>query len=933
MNSSPLMLVGETGMRTYYDFARLQSLSQWWHWLLLVIVSFAVVAYVAVSYIREGRELPKGLAFALLVLRLLTFACILVTYLGLERRSERRLVDDSRVLMLVDTSQSMALRDDESTESSTSPLRRIDHVIQTLGKSNLVPDLRRQHEVVIYRFDQNSAPTQVATFRKLRPILETKSITPRPASMFSSALTEARLSIAISGALLAISVVFGAAYIFRRSSHGHLSWFSLLSVLFLFTALFLTALTNLRHPEIGPSALLGASHESTEKAKPDVPSSLQGLSEEGADADEPEWNELEWDELLAPHGAETRLGDALKSVLEMEQGTPMAGIVVLSDGNSNAGLKPSVATAMARAAEIPIHTIGLGSDQRPVNVRVADLQAPSRAYPGDAFTITAFIQTHGVDRRQLRLRLESYAEGQSTDGTAAHLEQERRIQSNSDDELMPVRFEVTPHEKGRRVYRLSVSAPEEDQNLQDNQKTATVRVVQRNNRVLLFAGGPTREFRYLRNQLFRDEYTVVDVLLQTAQPGVSQEADEILFEFPNLADELFDYDTIVAFDPDWTKLDAHQIELIDRWIADKAGGLVVLAGPVFTPMWSGLQITDSRIDMIKDFYPVVFYRAGTASLQLGQYGSETAWPLAMTDEGLAAPFLRMDGNAKVSESVWANFSGVYGYFAVKGAKPGAKVYCRFSNPQAAIGNASPVYMAGHFYGAGRVFYLASGEMWRLRTLEESYFEQFYTKLIRHVSEGRLLRDSNRGSLMVDNERCRVGDTVNVRASLTDLQHRPLTDTEVTGALVSPDGTSRPLTLGKIEDASRDGMYWTQFTAINEGDYRIELVIPQGGEGEALVRDVHVRLPDLEIENPRRNDSLLREIAQDTSGVYYVGMAAAVTANGPPPLTSTLVAQDDVTYLAGTPDMDFERRLMGWLLVGIAGALCLEWLIRRLNKLA
>ena len=42
--------------------------------------------------------------------------------------------------------------------------------------------------------------------------------------------------------------------------------------------------------------------------------------------------------------------------------------------------------------------------------------------------------------------------------------------------------------------------------------------------------------------------TTVDVLLQSGTAGMSQEADDVLFDFPELADELFQYDCIVAFD-------------------------------------------------------------------------------------------------------------------------------------------------------------------------------------------------------------------------------------------------------------------------------------------------------------------------------------------------------------------------------------------------
>ena len=57
-----------------------------------------------------------------------------------------------------------------------------------------------------------------------------------------------------------------------------------------------------------------------------------------------------------------------------------------------------------------------------------------------------------------------------------------------------------------------------------------------------------RDFIFLRNQLFRDKEIISDVWLQSGKPGISQEANEVLYKFPETADELFEYDAIVAFD-------------------------------------------------------------------------------------------------------------------------------------------------------------------------------------------------------------------------------------------------------------------------------------------------------------------------------------------------------------------------------------------------
>jgi hypothetical protein len=41
--------------------------------------------------------------------------------------------------------------------------------------------------------------------------------------------------------------------------------------------------------------------------------------------------------------------------------------------------------------------------------------------------------------------------------------------------------------------------------------------------------------------------------------------------------------------------------------------------------------------------------------------------------------------------------------------------------------------------------MGSGELWRLRGIDVGYFERLYTQLVRHVSQGRLLRGSSTAS--------------------------------------------------------------------------------------------------------------------------------------------------------------------------------------------
>ena len=255
---------------------------------------------------------------------------------------------------------------------------------------------------------------------------------------------------------------------------------------------------------------------------------------------------------------------------------------------------------------------------------------------------------------------------------------------------------------------------------------------------------------------------------------------------------------------------------------------------------------------IRNLYPVEF-PSRLASMENNMYASKEPWPLELTREGLEADFLWLGDTATAGRQAWAGFPGVYSYCPLCGPKPGATVFARFSDPRTAQAGRQPVYLAGQFYGTGSVFYLGSGEMWRLRTVDDTYFEQFYTKLIRHVSQGRLLRGSRRGVLLVGQDRYMLGNTVEVRAQLTNARLDPLVMPSVNLQVVPPDGAAQTVALRP--DAVRAGAYLGQFPAVKEGTYRVELPVPES-DGERLSRRFQVKVSDLERENPRRNDALL-----------------------------------------------------------------------------
>ena len=902
-----------------YEFARWQSMTQWWHWAVLATLIGLIAAYVVWMYRRDTVELSRTTGLALMALRLVAFSGILFFFFDLEKRAIQRIEKPSRVVVLADTSQSMGLKD-RLPGGSTGPAR-IEHVTRLMNDSPFLSELRKRHEVVVYRFDESEEAAEIATFSRRDRSRDASNVEHQDKSATGR---RARWLAAIGAALILLALLAWVGDWLRGSGsvEDATAWGRLAAMVFVLAAVVTFAVSTLIDPDLSMRQIAGLDPL-------DQPTSRQE-TEPAAEVADPE---VEWSTALLPRGRSTRIGDAIRFAIRRHRTEPLAAVVLLTDGAQNQGISVSAAAAMARDANARLYVVGIGSAKKPVNVRVVDVEAPRRVFPGDPFSLTAYVQSFGMEGRSVRVRLLSAPE-KSTRKEDEILEEERRITLEEDGRVTSLEFELTPEEEGVRLYRLRIDAPIDDLNANDNHQGTTVHVVDRKSKVLLLAGGPTREYRFLRNLLFRDEETDLHVLLQSAPEGVSQEADKLLEDLPSTADELFEYDAIVAFDPDWMAFSESQMALLERWVAEQAGGLVVVAGPIFTPEWSTLRRgRDRRADLVRSLYPVEFFSQGAPTLSLGRFGGDAAWPLEFTRDGMEAPFLRLEDDATDSEEAWASFEGVYGYYAVRDPKPGARVYSRFSDPETAIDEVLPIYMAGHLYGAGRVFFQASGEMWRLRAIDERYFETYYTKLIRHVAQGRLLRDSKRGLLLVDNERVALGDVVEIRAILTDAQHQPLVRDDVEAAVVLPDGKRQPITLPYVKNASREGTYAITIPLLEDGDHRIELLPPDALADELLVKTVQVRSTDREMTNSERNDALLSELADKTGGLYYIGTTAALGEQGERSVMAVIPSADQVTFVSGSPDSRFDERLMLWLMLFVSGVLFVEWTIRRLSKLA
>jgi uncharacterized membrane protein len=917
INRTEAWPLGQQDVRVYYQWMRLEQLDQWHHWFFLVACLAAIVSWVVYWYRKDWQELPKTLGYALLILRLTALLGILIFFMDLQKRSERRDVRSSKVAVMVDTSLSMTMPLDETPGGDTSGPSRIAAVQKYLSQSGLLEQLQKEHDTTVYRFDQGTRPSVVASFQKpVETSFRSGSLEARErllgllraTAWFGTVLT-------ILGIVLMVGSLLARAL---GSTRKFLSYCILAGVVTAISGFVFMATAILRAETIpwqslwSSEALLSIQSEQIDKPATKDPPQIP--------------SQIAWETVLGATGTESRIGDALQSVLEQEQSSTLAAVVLLTDGRSNAGVDPQNVVSLAARQEVRIHPVGLGTDKNPTNVKILDMEAPKRVFPGDRFRIAGLVQASGMLGTQVPVQLRRRPGGGSNIGPT--IEEERTLTLEGDDAITSLSFEVTPREVGPWIYELKILAPTSDSNAADNQFESEVRVVEPNSTILILAGGPTREYQFVRNLLFREPTVQSHVLLQSSGPGVSQEAKQLLTEFPKTLAEMTKYDAVIAFDADWTKLTSEQMDVLETWVSQQAGGLIVVAGPVSTPKWAGNSGNGNRnAEILRGMVPVIMNTRGARLVSIGRFESETAWPLTVASNALATDFLQVGTSIDDSRTAWERFRGVFSFYGCYEPKPAASVLLTFSDPTTFINSAAPIYLASQFYGSGRVVFQGGGEFWRMREVGEPYFDTYYTKLVRWVGQGRLLRDSDRGMLLVDKEQAIVGEQVMVRAVLKDAQFQPLIQNEAIAKLLEPGGRSTQLRLAPLADPTQAGVYVGQYTTRKTGTYEVQLPIGSLADQVLLTQQTIVRVPALEIQRPQRNDPLLSELASKTGGKYSVGLSALDS------IASIIKPREQVNYLPNAPDNEFRQRLNALLMALIAGALSLEWLTRRLSRLA
>ncbi len=568
-------------------------------------------------------------------------------------------------------------------------------------------------------------------------------------------------------------------------------------------------------------------------------------------------------------GSETAIGGALTNALAEHRGQPLAGILLISDGQSNAGEDARKVAEQAGKQGVPIVSLAVGSEQGPSNARLAAIEADPAVFAGDPTEIGVLVEAHGM---QGRTGLVSLEKRQETGWTEIGREE---VTFAEELAARRVTFKITPDVVGEIELRARVSELGAELTEADNFATHAMKVVRQQIRVLLIAGAPSPEVQFLRNALVRDKGLEFACWLQTAGSSYEQMGTRPIRRLPSNRQELEQFDVVILFDPDMRALGSSWSDLLSQFVGTAGGGLVYVAGEMHTRnLFEGLspdegETTGNAIDNS-------WLRSLPVTLEPGLFkgnvevalSSSEPFNLELTAEGAVDQIFQFDADPAHNREILASLPGMYWHFPVTRPKPGATVLARHGDPRMRNAFGRNVLLAMHRYGPGRSAFLAFDSTYRWRYLHEEYFDGFWARLIDRVGRSKALGGRYPFSLTADKSVYRTGERVIVRAKAIDSSEASTAVTDLHAEIELAGQPATPLELEALTD--QVGVAEGSFTANEAGAYSVR-VLPGNvsAAGDSAVRpatlNLRVENAHSELDRPKLDRALLEDLARPSDG--------------------------------------------------------------------
>lgn len=539
----------------------------------------------------------------------------------------------------------------------------------------------------------------------------------------------------------------------------------------------------------------------------------------------------------APTAAEnTDLNGALEQALHSHAN--LRAVLVMSDGDWNAGASPVSAATRYREQQTPIFSVAVGREVPLPDVNLASVSAPSYGLFGEQIAIPFTVRSH-LDREVK---------------TSVTLMNGERIETRKQITLAPgadlhETILFAPRAAGAANLTLQIPVEADEALPENNRAEFKIDVRLETLKVLVVDSAPRWEFRFLRNALARDPGVEMHSVL--FHPGMPPGGGRgYLPGFPSNKDVLSRYDVIFLGDVGvgGEELTAQDAELIRGLVEQQSSGLVFLPGR------RGRQasLLDSAL---KDLFPVTLDASKPEGI-----GLQNESVAILSTVGRRHLLTRFDADEARNDEIWKNLPGFFWSAPVAKSRPGSEVLAVHS----ALRNESgriPVLVTRNA-GRGKVLYLATDSAWRWRRgVEDKFHYRFWSQVVRWMAHQRHLSQKEGIRLTYSPEAPQKGDTVNLQAVVLDSAGFPIENGVVTAAITAPSGRSEQISFTAVDGGW--GLFTANFNIQESGAHKITVASEK--HGRRLQTELPVAETIVEKIGQPVNAQILQELAALTGG--------------------------------------------------------------------
>jgi uncharacterized membrane protein len=592
---------------------------------------------------------------------------------------------------------------------------------------------------------------------------------------------------------------------------------------------------------------------------------------------------------LAFEGRATALGAALRALAERFHDRPLAGILLLTDGNATDLSAPPDLAGLP-----PIYPVALGRTEPIKDLAVQQARATQTDFEDAPVSVQVDVQAGGYAAQGI------VAQVLDASGRAAA---EQTMRARRDSDQLVFRFQLRPDKPGLAFYKVQVRAKNElgATNLADGEATlannSAVVAVDRGRgpyRILYVAGRPNWEFKFLNRALQEDEQLQLVGLIRVARRepkfnfiGRAGESSNPLFRgfsaqspeeverydqpvlvrlntrdalelrggFPRAPEDLYAYQAVIVDDLEAEFFTPDQATLLQKFVSERGGGFLMLGG------MECFQEGKYQRTPIGDMLPV-YLDHGEPVRPSGPVR------LALTREGLLQSWARLRDNEADEKARLQTMAPFQVLNALREVKPGASVIATVEDT---AGKAFPALVVQRF-GRGRTAALTVGDVWRWG-FHDADAHRDMDKAWRQLARWLVTDVPNRVDVAAEREPADPNGAVKLRVRARDPKFQPLDNAAVTLEVqpVMAEGVAGPQTNAirlRAEPAAEEpGLYEATYIPRFTAGYKVTACVTNAEDVEVGRAETgwSTDLAAEEFRSLSPNLPLLESLARKTGG--------------------------------------------------------------------